>query len=229
MIDTLQSLENAALTYGMLPFFRNTVKGFSVEEMAAPGMLFSDDADSGGCWQWKGPVIQRGNTAYGKFFRRKAGFVSLELLPDFINYRRATYPLKAESLEEGLYSIIASLDRTTSAELRRYVFGNSGRRRAGDLVDMEEPVKVKRQSLEPTLQKLQMAGRVCIADFVYKTSSRGERYGWGEALYTTPEILYGKNAEPADRSPQESFERLVDCVARHFPHTDRNIIAGLLK
>ena len=78
LIDSRETLALAAESLGILPFFPNLVKGLSVEEMCAPGMLFGGNYDEG-CWEWKGPVIRKRTTAYGKFFQRKAGFVSLDL------------------------------------------------------------------------------------------------------------------------------------------------------
>ena len=51
--------------------------------MVDPRLWFSDEE---GPWEWKGPVIRNMNCAYGKLFNGKAGYVSLEWLPDFANY-----------------------------------------------------------------------------------------------------------------------------------------------
>lgn len=231
MIDTLQKLEDAAINYGLLPFFSNSVPGFSVEEMAAPGMLFGSDSQSYGCWEWKGPVIRRETTAYGKFFRRKAGFVARELLPDFINYRRHAYPLIPDSIEEELLRLIREYGTVSSTSLRQRIFGiPNSRRNSDDLIDTigMEPIKVKRSCLERPLQNLQMGTHVCIADFVYKQTGKGERYGWGVALYSTPEIILGKEISVCDRTPDESFERLVNTVAKRFPSIPKKTIEKLL-
>lgn len=79
-----------------MPFFKNTIEGFSIEEMTPPELLFGDDMENGP-WQWKGPIISNWQSAYGKFFRGKAGYVSLEWLPDFMNWRRTVYPIDKES------------------------------------------------------------------------------------------------------------------------------------
>ncbi len=176
MIATCKQLEEAALRYGMLPFFSNPIKGFSVEEMAAPGMLFGDQHDDWGCWGWKGPVIREQTTAYGKFFRRKAGFVSLELYPDFINLRRAQYPVAPGSVEERILGIVNGNEASTSAEMRKIIYGTPDRKRSPrNLADaLEEAPKPRRSILEPALQRLQMGGRLLIADFEYRVTSRGE-------------------------------------------------------
>ena len=48
LIASKEQLERAALRFGMLPFFANKIPGFSVQEMAAPGMLFGDTRDDYG-------------------------------------------------------------------------------------------------------------------------------------------------------------------------------------
>lgn len=84
-------LERAVLALGVLPFFRGTVPGYSVQAMADPALWFTDEAD--GPWEWKGPVIRRGRAAYGKFFKGKAAYLRLDCLADYINYRRMLTPL----------------------------------------------------------------------------------------------------------------------------------------
>ena len=176
-------------------------------------MLFAETSDDYGCWEWKGPVIRNQTTAYGKFFRRKAGFVSLSLLPDFLNYRREAYDIAVGSTEYNILEMIECREGMTSTELRKAIASGSGARR---------------HSMEGPLQRLQMAGRLLIADFEYKYTSKGERYGWGVALYSTPEIWLG--AHPAaDRTPLESFEFLVDSMAEKLPGADRKKIENLLR
>ena len=68
----------------------------------ALGMLLGGVEGYDGCWEWKGPVIRNRSTAYGKFFNRKAGFVALDLLPDFLNYHRHAYPVNPASTDEML-------------------------------------------------------------------------------------------------------------------------------
>ena len=77
---------NLVRKIGFLPFFANDIEGFSIEECCPRELWFADGVD--GPWEWKGPIAQSGECIYGKFFRGKAGFVSLEWFPDFANYRR---------------------------------------------------------------------------------------------------------------------------------------------
>lgn len=227
----MHQLEQATVSYGLLPFFSNRIPRFSVAAMAAPGCLFGDGSDDHGCWEWKGPVIRMKTCAYGKFFNRKAGFVALSLLPDFINYRRNAYPLKPDSTEEMLLDIIRENEGLTSTELRKIIFGMPKRRKADELVDIapaQTPTKGRRHSLEGPLQRLQMGGRLLISDFTYKLTSRNERYGWGVACYSTPELWFEQHFD-ISRTPQESFEILCNHVAERFPFAPRQVIEALLK
>ena len=48
-----------------LPFFANSVEGFSVEEHIDRRLWFTGQE---GPWEWKGPLIREYGFAYGKFF-----------------------------------------------------------------------------------------------------------------------------------------------------------------
>lgn len=86
---------------GFLPFFRNEIHGFSIEELCPPELWFADDVD--GPWEWKGPAARSGKCLYGKLFNKKAGFVSREWIPDFANFRRDGYDFDAR-WDDGLAS-----------------------------------------------------------------------------------------------------------------------------
>lgn len=236
-ILTQDDLENAALRYGVLPFFPNPVKGLSVEELTTPRLLFGGN-EYEGCWEWKGPVVRRRTTAYGKFFRRKAGFISRELLPHFLNWRRSLYSPSPASKEEMVLDIISINDRLTSTELRESILGTGHRRRtAADLPWLEPDMqaadmssaKTSRHSLEGPLQRLQMGGYICISDFRYKTTRRGERYGWGVAEYSTPEACFESSDLTTALSPAESLEYIVDYVGSRVKSATEKQILQLLK
>ncbi|MFR2172976.1 MAG: hypothetical protein ACLS5Z_06340 [Clostridium fessum] len=72
-LHSADGLIAAVEQYGFLPFFRNEIHGFSIEELCPPELWFADDVD--GPWEWKGPVARSGKCLYGKLFNKKAGFV----------------------------------------------------------------------------------------------------------------------------------------------------------
>lgn len=228
MIDSLDKLEKAAIDWGLLPFFSNNIRGLSVEEMASPGYLFGDDNED--CWNWKGPVLGRMTTAYGKFFRRKAGFVSRDLLPHFINYRRAKYPVAKFSTDEMILDIIKENEGLSSTELKKLIFGSpKSNRKWDEPVDNNTFLPAKKGALEGALQRLQMGAHLCIIDFRYKMNREGERYGWGVAVYSTPEIWFEDDFIKAEASLEESFEILVSHLSKKLPHVSRQEIIRLLE
>ena len=237
-INSRETLQEAAESFGILPFFPNNVRGLSVEEMCAPGMLFGGNYAEG-CWEWKGPVIRKGTSAYGRFFNRKAGFVSLDLLPDFLNFRRHAYPIKEGSTDEMLFEIIRENDSLTSTELKKLIFGEYERTRWDELPEfirkdskeiLPSREKKGRKSLESPLQRLQMGGWIIISDFEYKKTKSGERYGWGVARYSTPEISFGDRLKDKNfEDPMESFEFLVNNMKERWPRGSKDAFRKLLK
>ena len=75
---------------GFMPLFENEVPGFSVENMTATSDWWCGD-ESVDPWEWRIILARTGKVAYGKFFGKKAGFVSKKWFPRFANYRRDGY------------------------------------------------------------------------------------------------------------------------------------------
>lgn len=129
-----------------------------------------------------------------------------------------------------ILKLVKEREALTSAEMRELIFGRpAGKRRSDEPVDSTVFVRPPRQCLEGALQRLQMGGRLLIADFQYKYTRKGERYGWGVALYSTPEIWFEQPAFPVPRSAEESFSLLVDYLGERLPDISRPVIEKLLK
>ena len=79
---------------GFLPLFKNDIPGFSLEERTVPELWWSEDP-ARDPWEWREIIARRGDVAYGKFFDKKAGFISREWLPYFLNFRRDGYDFDA--------------------------------------------------------------------------------------------------------------------------------------
>ena len=212
MIKTIKDLENYIEEWGFVPFFEGRIPGFSVEELAHPSIWWQTGDFR--VWDWKGPVIQEMKCGYGKFFEKKAGFVSRKWFPDFANYRRDGYDY------EGL----------VDDELANY-----GDRRLYQLVTENEPVLSKdlkhmgnykkggNKGFDTVITRLQMQTFVLVNDFKYNTDRYGREYGWGVAEYATPEWLFGEEAFRAAtycREPEESFERIFAHLRGLFPGAD---------
>lgn len=156
---------------GFLPFSTNTIRGFSVEECCPPEQFA---AVWGGPWEWKGPIARSKKCIYGKFFKGKAGFVSLEYFPDFVNYRRGGYDFDSR-FDEGL-----------APYKHKYVFetvAQNGPVLSTDLKARCNYRKGGNTGFETVITHLQMQTYLSIADIVYTLDKHGDPYGWGVAKY----------------------------------------------
>ena len=218
-IRTRKDLEQAIRTLGILPFFENRIPGFSIEEHVAPEAWFSAEE---GVWEWKGPLIRENAFAYGKLFEKKAVFMTPDLYLDLANYRRDGYDFDARFDDE-----LASYED-------KALF---------DLVDANAPILSKHlkklgnykkggnKGFDTRIVRLQEQGYVLISDFIYEQDRFGRTYGWGVAQYTTPEHFYGDafTGRVYDRTPEESYERLLTHLKNLFPREDETLLRKFLK
>lgn len=214
--DTIKLVEDV----GFLPFFKNHIPGFSVEECCPGELWFSDEAD--GPWEWKGPIARSGRCVYGKIFSGKAGFVSREWFPDLANFRRDGYDFDARyddglasSKDKGVFDAVAERGAVLSKELREACgYGRGGNR-----------------GFDTVITRLQMQTYINIADFVYMTDKHGRTYGWGVAKYSTPEALFGYDhvSSGYSRSPGESRALILAHLQSVLPDTDPQLIWKLIK
>lgn len=87
-IDCPERMLEAIRHYGIVPFFRCGIPGWSIEEMT-PAECWFMSSHQLGPWDWKIDVIQSGEVAYGKYLRRKAGFATAEYYGHLLNWRRS--------------------------------------------------------------------------------------------------------------------------------------------
>lgn len=79
---------------GFLPLFKNEIPGFSLEERTVPEYWWCEN-EQRDPWMWRAVIARRHDIVYGKFFNKKAGFISKKWLPVFANYRRDGYDFDA--------------------------------------------------------------------------------------------------------------------------------------
>ena len=115
LIDLIQEV-------GFLPLLDSGIRGYSAEELVDEDnryVVFDDGGWDWPLWKWKGPIVTEGRCVYGKFFNKKAGFISREWWPDFCNYRRSQYPAPTEdSIEEVILLTLAEHGSLITRELR---------------------------------------------------------------------------------------------------------------
>ncbi len=194
---------------GFLPLFQNEIEGFSVEEYTCGWDWWSGDPERDP-WEWRRLVARSGQVAYGKFFDKKAGFISKAWFPHFANWRRDGYDFDSR-WDEGLASLrqkrvmdqFAPGDELYSFELKRLAgFGRQGEK-----------------NFEGTVTDLQMEGYLLIRDFRRRLNRRGQPYGWPISVYTTPERLWGYEyvASAYSVEPGRSGAMICRQVRQNFP------------
>jgi hypothetical protein len=226
-IRTKEDLIAAVEKVGILPYFSNSIPGFSLEEHCAPGVLFSDTGDD--TWAWKGPVIRATGCAYGKFFEKKAAYVRQDLFCDLANYRRDGYDFEAlwddglaRFQDKQLYELIVKKAPVLSRDLREtggYAYNGRWQKTEG------------KKGFDPSVNRLQEQCYVLISDFVYTLDKKGYQRGWGVAEYSTPEIFMGDafTENVYKRKPEESYERLMDHLMKLFPAEPEKSLKKFLK
>ena len=205
---------------GFLPLFKNDVEGFSVEEHTV-GLCWWTGDPAQDPWEWRRLIANSGQVAYGKFFGKKAGFLSKAWFPHFANWRRDGYDFDSR-WDEGLASTrqkkimdqFATKEELSSFELRALAgFGKEGEK-----------------NFEGTVTDLQMSGYLLIRDFRRRRNKRGQPYGWPVSVYTTPEALWGyaqiSSAYATD--PARSKELIFQQISRHFPAADEQSLCAAL-
>ena len=235
VIEHQPQVEELIRNWGFLPFFKNTIPGFSIEEMTPPDLLFGDEFLQGP-WGWKGPIIAHWESAYGKFFRGKAGFISLHWLPDFMNWRRSLYPLRKQPKDARcILEVLLENESMISRELKKASgFTLSRKRNLFSPHDPSKPMVNKRNGMafDSLIAQLEMGTHVCIADFEYLISKKGEPYGWGLARYCTPEAMYPDlfplKERVEGRTPKQSRQRIVQHVCDQLPDVDKTLIEKLI-
>ena len=218
-IRTWQELVNWINEVGFLPLFANGVEGFSAEEHVSPDYWWTGIRDEDP-WEWREIIASGHQVAYGKFFDQKAGFISLEWLPYFANFRRKGYDFDSR-WEDGLASrrekIIMDMltgrdddgdmtfpdDQILSTELKKKAgFGKGGEKNYSGIVT-----------------GLQMQTYLVITDFRRRTNKKGEEYGMAVSVMLPPEAVWGYETVTAayNESPADSYDRIVSRIKEQFP------------
>ncbi len=227
---------------GFLPLLNSGITGFSAEDMVDEDCKYVTFPEGGWdwpLWKWKGEIVTEMPCMYGKFFNKKAGFISREWWPDFCNYRRSKHPRPTDDSIEGaiLYTLQSSGSLTTR-ELRAACGFGSNRymkkeqRKAcfdNALQEKQPTVKGLRGKFDSYLTQLEMATYIVTEDFIYPRDRHNREYGWGWSLLNTPEELYGKDACQCERTPEESCQRIFEHLKGILPDASDKQIRKMIE
>lgn len=209
---------------GFLPLFKNEISGFSLEERTVPEYWWCDDPKVDP-WIWREIIVRSGKAVYGKFFDKKAGFISLKWLPVFANYRRNGYDFDA-LYEDGKAPVKHKKIMThfINENMDAEIFSNQLKVMAGFGKDGEK-------GFDGAVTALMMQLYLCNFDFRKRRNKNGQEYGWNVAAYCAPEHLWGYDVVTSDYKvdPKESWQRIIEHMHESFPDASDKQIIKVLK
>ena len=175
-----------------------------------------------------------GKVAYGKFFNKKADFVSKKWFPYFANYRREGYDFdaryedgKAQYKENLIMKIFlptdVELSETTPRSIGKYVANPE--LFSFELKQLAGFGKGGEKNFEGVAVKLQMDSYLVVKEFKQKVNKKGEPYGWSNAIYTLPEYIWGYDYVTGKykESPEDSYKKIVKQIRKYFPADEKLI------
>ena len=206
---------------GFLPLFKNEIPGFSAEEHVSPLFWWTGDPLQDP-WIWRELIAKSGQVAYGKFFNRKAGFVSKEWFPYLINYSRDGYDFDAR-WEDELASLRSKKIMDQFEGQREYL--------SGELKKAAGYGKGGEKNFDGEVTLLQMQTYLTIKEFRRKKNKKGEEYGMASSVYCMPEQLWGRDAVVSayGEEPAVSREKICMQIKKHFPDASEEQIRRILK
>ena len=206
---------------GFLPLFSVGIPGFSIEEHVPAYDWWSDDPEKDP-WIWRMLLAEYDDIAYGKFFDRKAGFVSKEWFPVFANYRRDGYDY------EGLYE-----DGKMKGGAKRILDTLELDENAVGLEKMSGQIRKSagvEKGFDGLLIDLQMQSFLLISRFRQKRNKKGIAYGWNLPVFMTPETKWGYDfVNSVSEKPEESRLRAEEQIRRFYPGADEKEIRKVLR
>ena len=199
---------------GFLPLLYSGIEGFSAEDIVDEDCRYVTFPEGGWdwpLWKWKGEIVTEMPCMYGKFFNKKAGFISQEWWPDFCNYRRSKNPRpEEESIEGAILSTLQYSGSLITRELRT-ACGFTG--------------KGMRSKFDGYLTRLEMATYIVTENFIYPRDKHNREYGWGWSLLNTTDDLSGRESCQFNRPAEESYQRVFDHLKEILPDaSDKQII-----
>ena len=208
---------------GFLPLFKNAIPGFSLEERTVPDYGWCDNPEKDP-WLWRAIIAGRHDIVYGKFFDKKAGFISKKWFPVFANYRRDGYDFDA-LYEDGKAHVKHKkiMDNFIEDNINNEIYSCNLKKMAGFGKDGEK-------GFDGAVTNLMMQMYLCNCDFRKRINKKGLEYGWDVAVYSSPEHIYGYDYVTScySENPQDSWKRIADYMHDVYPVANEKQIKKVL-
>lgn len=232
--------------YGILPLFRSSIPGWSIEEKTAPGCWFDTEGVLGP-WDWKIEAVRQGDIAYGRFIGGKAAFATIDWYRHLMNWRRSL-PVYRMAVG-GRYKASTKSDKLNKS-MGPVIL---------DAIEKDGEIKAEGiHSLFPTVKKntydgvvryLQMGTWVVVGDIERVYRGPNLTYsGWQRTSLTSPDQLFGAERPEAsapawarmfeaqtgsgqdiiDCTPEESRQRIISHILGMTPEASTDKLIKLI-
>lgn len=199
---------------GFVPLFKNSVPGFSLEEHTISENWWGGNSLTDP-WEWRNQISAEDTIIYGKFFNKKAGFISKDWFKYFVSYRRDGYDFDSR-YEDGLanrkskkiFDFLQKNGPTFSGTLKKETgFGKNGE-----------------SGFETSITTLQMQTYVVIKEFSKKTNKHGTPYGMASSVYCTSEEYLGEDyiKDAYLTSFIYAKEKILNNIKEHFLNAEKS-------
>ena len=245
-----ESMIQAIKEIGIIPFSKNSIPRWSIQEITDPDFWFTT-SDQLGPWDWKIEAVREG-IIYGKFIGRKSAFATKDFYSHLMNWRRSLpkyqIPLgakfKAKTLDDKLMVHLSptllqlirekeSLDSSEIRALLEELVPEETRKQVGGCIEKYLIPHIKRQATDILIQHLDMGTWTIVGDItrVYK-GPNCEYKGWQKNSVTTPELLFGSLSQPSENpswarhlEPCTENVILADCT----PEESREFLISMIE
>ena len=211
---------------GIVPFFENPIRGYSIEELTPPENWFDGDDIIRTPWDWKIYSVQSGDIAYGKFlWGGKAAFATIEWYRELMNYRRSLPKYAPDAAQQQILDYLEAHGSISIKEVR----GLLG---------------VKKGAADTQIARLMMQCRVVTGDIQRVYRGEDLHYnGWQVSSFCTPEALFETEADmeglpegfpfkavslKVAHSPEASLQKLLAHIRELVPSADEKLILKAL-
>ena len=229
-IRSWQELIGWVREVGFLPLFSNGVEGFSAEEHVSTEYWWTGNRDQDP-WEWREIIAASHEVAYGKFFGQKAGFISLEWLPYFVNFRRGGYDFDSR-WEDGLAGRREKMimDLLTERDEDGDIVFPDKQILSTELKKMAGFGKNGEKNYPGTITALQMQTYLVITGFHRRVNKRGQKYGMPVSILQPPEAIWGYEMVTSayQETPEQSRQRIIDRIRQQFGNPDISEIEKLI-
>lgn len=229
-IRTWQALVDWINEVGFLPLFANEIPGFSVEEHVSPDFWWTGDREQDP-WEWREIIAADRSVAYGKFFDKKAGFISQEWMPYFVNFRRNGYDFDA-AWEDGKVIRREKLimDILTDTDADGDIVWTDKQILTTDLKKMAGFGKGGEKNFPGITTELMMKLYLVTADFRRRKNKKGAEYGMAVSVLLPPESIWGYDTATSAyaEEPVKSWQRICDRVKKMFPQAENAAIIRMI-